>query len=345
MSAITSTKTVVRMGIDTSKNLFQLHGVNRHDLPVLRKRVDRSKFLQELANKSPCIIGIEACGASHHWARELVKLGHKVFLIPAQHIKPYVQNNKNDARDAEAICEAVSRSRMRFVEIKSVEQQDIQAMHRIREGLKKSRTALSNQIRGLLAEYEIVVCKGSAKIRKHLPEILEDADNQLTSMCRELIAGLYEHLSFLDVKFDEIDQKIRAFAKNSPQCSNLCTVDGIGPVIATALYAAAGNGSQFKCGRDMAAWLGLVPKQHSTAGRQLSLGISKKGNRYLRSLLVHGGRTMMRHCGKKKDPHSLWVQQLKERRGNNKASVAVANKLARVSWAILRTNQPYKVAA
>lgn len=340
-----SSPVVVRMGIDTSKNLFQLHGVDAHEKVVLRRRVSRKLFLQVLATMKPCKIGMEACGASHHWARELRKLGHEVRLMAAQHVKPYVQNNKNDARDAEAICEAVSRPRMRFVEVKSIEQQDIQALHRVRQGLVKSRTALSNQIRGLLAEYGIVVKKGASYVRTALPTILEDADNRLTAVSRELMADLYQRLCLFDREFDQITARITNLASTSPQCRNLCTIGGIGPIAATALYASVGNGSQFKCGRDMAAWLGLVPRQYSTAGREVNLGISKKGNRYIRALLVHGGRTMVQHCGKKDDPHSLWLQKRKCTGGNNKAAVAAANKIARVAWALLRTNQPYKQTA
>ena len=333
---------VVRMGIDISKNLFQLHGVDKHDKPVLRKGVSRRRFLQELANMPACSIGMEACGSANHWARELGKLGHSVLLMPAQHVKPYVQNNKNDARDAEAICEAMSRPRMRFVAVKSIEQHDIQGLHRVRQGLIKSRTALSNQIRGLLAEYGIVVSKGASRIRRALPEILEDGDNQLTSMSRQLVSEMYEHLCYLDKRFGLIDTRIKDFVKTSEHCTNLCTAGGIGPMIASSLYAAAGNGSQFRNGRDMAAWLGLVPRQHSTAGRQVNLSISKRGNRYIRTLLVHGARSLVLQCHKKEDSLSRWIQKLTIRVGQNRACVAVANKLARMAWAILRSKQPCK---
>jgi transposase len=345
MKVPTKDVTVVRMGIDLSKNLFQLHGVDKHDKDVLIRKVKRKDFATLMGNIPQCLVGMEACASSHYWARELSKFGHTVKLIPAQFVKPYVHNNKNDARDAEAICEAVSRPRMRFVEAKSIEQQDVQMMHRIRQNIVKSRTAQSNQIRGLLAEYGIVIKIGACNVRKSMPGILEDAENQLSGIARECLSDLYESLCDLDKRFEVIDRKIITFYKAHPQCSLLATIDGIGPQCATALYAAVGNGSQFKTGRDMAAWLGLVPRQYSTAGRQVNLGISKKGNRYLRSLLVHGARSVVRYSANKQDGVSRWLQKLQVEKGTNQAAVAFANKMARVAKAVLQTGQPYKVVA
>jgi transposase len=345
MKVSTKKNEVVRMGIDISKNLFQLHGVDCHDKPVLLRKVTRKKFPALMINIPKCLIGMEACGSAHYWARQLEQYGHTVKLIAAQHVKPYVQNNKNDARDAEAICEALSRPRMRFVEVKSIEQQDVQMMHRIRLNIVKARTAQSNQIRGLLAEYGIVIKVGAANVRKAIPGILEDAENRLSGMARECLSDLYEYLCQLDIRLESIDQKIMVFYKSSPQCTLLTMIAGIGPLCATALYAAVGNGSQFKTGRDMAAWLGLVPRQYSTAGRQVNLGISKRGNRYLRSLMVHGARSVVRYSANKEDGTSRWLQRLQAEKGTNQAAVAFANKMARIAKAVLKTGQPYKIAA
>ena len=345
MKASTKKNEVVRMGIDISKNLFQLHGVDSHDKPVLRRKVRRKDFPALMVNIPKCLIGMEACGSAHYWARQLERYGHTVKLIAAQHVKPYVQNNKNDARDAEAICEALSRPRMRFVEVKSVEQQDVQMMHRIRQNIIKARTAQLNQIRGLLAEYGIVIRVGAENVRKSLPGILEDAENQLSGIARECLSDLYNALCQLDSRLETIDRKIMVIYKTNPLCILLGGIVGIGPLCATALYAAVGSGSQFKTGRDMAAWLGLVPRQYSTAGRQVNLGISKKGNRYIRSLLVHGARSIVWHSAKKQDGLSRWLQRLQAQKGTNQAAVACANKMARIAKAVLQTGLPYKVAA
>ena len=345
MKVSTKKNEIVRMGIDISKNLFQLHGVDCHDKPVLRRKVTRKNFPTVMVNIPKCLIGMEACGSAHYWARQLEKYGHTVKLIAAQHVKPYVQNNKNDARDAEAICEALSRPRMRFVEVKSVEQQDVQMMHRIRQNIVKARTAQSNQIRGLLAEYGIVIKVGAANVRKSLPGILEDAENLLSGIARECLSDLYNGLCQLDDRLETIDRKIMIIYKTNPLCILLGGIAGIGPLCATALYAAVGKSSQFKTGRDMSAWLGLVPRQYSTAGRQVNLGISKRGNRYLRSLMVHGARSVVRYSANKEDGLSRWLQRLQLEKGTNQAAVAFANKMARIAKAVLETGQPYKVAA
>lgn len=344
MKVSTKKNEVVRMGIDISKNLFQLHGVDCHDKPVLRRKITRKNFPAFMVNIPKCLIGMEACGSSHYWAKQLSQYGHTVKLIAAQHVKPYVQNNKNDARDAEAICEALSRPRMRFVEIKSIEQLDVQMMHRIRQNIVKARTAQSNQLRGLLAEHGIVIKLGAGNVRKAMPGILEDPENQLSGMARECLSDLYEYLCNLDRRLETIDEKIMGFYKTNPQCTILTAIAGIGPQCATALYAAVGNGSQFKTGRDMSAWLGVVPRQYSTAGRQVNLGISKKGNRYIRSLLVHGARSVVRYSAGKDDGLSKWLQRPQAQKGTNQAAVAYANKMVRIVKAVLQTGQPYKIA-
>ena len=345
MKVSTKKNEVVRIGIDISKNLFQVHGVDCHDKPVLRRKVTRKDFPAFMVNIPKCLVGMEACGSAHYWARQLSQYGHTVKLIAAQHVKPYVQNNKNDARDAEAICEALSRPRMQFVEVKSVEQQDVQMMHRIRQNIVKARTAQSNQIRGLLGEYGIVIRMGAENVRKSLPGILEDAENQLSGIARECLSDLYNGLCQLDSRLETIDRKIMIIYKTNPLCILLGSIVGIGPLCATALYAAVGSGSQFKTGRDLAAWLGLVPRQYSTAGRQVNLGISKKGNRYIRSLLVHGARSIVWYSAKKQDGLSRWLQRLQTQKGTNQAAVACANKMARIAKAVLQTGLPYKVAA
>lgn len=307
---------VTTLGIDLAKNVFQLHGVNRHGTTVLTKRVTRAKPRETVANLPPCLIGMEACASSHYWAREIGRLGHTVKLMAPQFVKPYVKSSKNDARDAEAICEAVARPTMRFVSVKAVAQQDIQAVHRIRERLVKERTALVNQIRGLLAEHGLVIPSKRNAVSQALPRILEDADNGLTALARELVADLSEELRGLRSAVGKYDAKIERLFKTNPVCQQLAEVEGIGPVTATALVA-AGDATVFQSGRQTAAWLGLVPRRHSSGGKQTLLGISKRGDTYLRTLLIHGAR----------------------------AAVALADKNARVLWALMARGDEYRKAA
>ena len=285
---------------------------------------------------------MEACGGANYWAREIKALGHEVKLIAPQYVKPYVKGNKNDYNDAEAIAEAAQRPTMRFVPIKSVEQQDIQNLHRQRERIKKARTALVNQVRGLLAEYGIVINKGVAAVRKGLPELLEDAENGLTMRSRELFADLFEELRLLDERFKQSEKQIEASNRGNEVCQRLDEILGIGPITASATYAAAGNGKDFVNGRHFSAWIGLVPGQHSTGGKPTLLGISKRGNVYLRTLFIHGARAVLRHSANKTDRFSLWAQALLERRGHNKACVAVANKMARMAWVIMARGENYR---
>ncbi|MDI1294258.1 MAG: IS110 family transposase, partial [Methylobacter sp.] len=282
-----------------------------------------------------CLIGMEACSSAHYWARELHKLGHTVKLMAPQFVKPYVKSNKNDANDAEAICEAVARPTMRFVAIKTIAQQDIQAIHRIRSELVHQRTAKANQIRGLLGEYGIVVERRVDVLRKALPLLLEDAENGLTPEFRYLLEGLQQDLIKLNERVDDMDKNIKTLASNNDDAKRLQQVPGIGPITATALICAIGDGKQFKRGRDMAAWLGLTPRQHSSGGKDRLLGISKRGDAYLRTLLIHGARAVLRVAGDKDDPRSRWLQNLCNRRNKNIAAVALANKNARIVWALL----------
>jgi transposase len=331
------------IGLDIAKNVFQLHGVDEHGKAVLHKQLKRGQVLAYFANLPPCLVGLEACGGAHYWARELIKLGHEARLISPQFVKPYVKGNKNDANDAEAICEAVSRPTMRFVPLKSVEQQDIQVLHRIRSGLVKERTALANRIRGLLGEYGIVVAAGLAKLRRRLPELLEDAENGLTIMARQLFVELQEQLIAVDKRVADYGDKTKALHQSSDVSQRLAGVPGIGPITATALMASLGNGKAFSSARQVAAWLGLVPKQASSGGKPKLLGISKRGDVYLRTLLIHGARAVVKAAAKKDDSQSRWINALVKRRNRNIAAVAVANKNARVVWVLLTKAEAYTV--
>jgi transposase len=324
-----------RIGIDLAKQVFQVHGVDHHEKPVLRKQIRRNQMLNYFAKLPPCLIGIEACSSSHYWARQLLKLGHTVKLIAPQFVKPYVKGNKNDANDAEAICEAVARPNMRFVAIKTIEQQDIQAVHRIRSGLVQQRTAKANQIRGLLAEYGLVVERRVEKLRKALPLLLEDAENGLSFDFRALLQSLQQDLIALDDRVSEMDKKIQQLASSNATAKRLQQIPGIGPITATALVCSIGDAKQFKRGRDLAAWLGLTPRQHSSGGKDNLLGISKRGDTYVRTLLIHGARAVLKVADKKDDPRSRWIRSLCSRRNKNIAAVALANKNARIVWALL----------
>lgn len=334
---------VKRIGIDLAKQVFQLHGVDYNEKVVLKKQLTRTKMLTYFQSLPPCLIGMEACGSAHYWARELQKLGHTVKLMAPQFVKPYVKSNKNDANDAEAICEAVSRPSMRFVTIKTVAQQDIQAVHRIRSELVKQRTAKGNQIRGLLAEYGIVINKRIDVLRNALPSILEDAENGLSFDFKILLEELREDLIALNERVSTLTEKINVLAKSNEDAQRLLKIPGVGPMTATAIISAVGDGKQFKCGRDLAAWLGLTPKQHSSGGKERLLGISKRGDAYLRTLLIHGARAVLRVSETKTDSLNCWLQNLCNRRNKNIAAVALANKNARIIWAILTKKTDYQM--
>lgn len=298
-------------------------------------------MLSFFATLPPCLIGMEACGGAHYWARELQKLGHTVKLMAPQFVKPYVKSNKNDANDAEAICEAVGRPTMRFVSVKTIAQQDLQAIHRIRSELVRQRTAKANQIRGLLAEYGIVVGRQVATLRRALPELLENAENGLSFDFRALLDDLRQDLIRLDEREEEMSQKIHTLANSIPAAKRLQSIPGIGPISATAIVCAVGDGKQFKRGRDLAAWLGLTPRQQSSGGKDRLLGISKRGDSYLRTLLIQGAKSVLKVVDKKTDPRSLWLQNLCARKHKNIAAVALANKNARIAWAILSNETSY----
>ena len=323
------------VGIDLAKTVFQIHGEDDHGKPVLRKKLDRSKMLEFFIQLPPCLIGMEACGSAHYWARKLTAMGHTVKLMAPQFVKPYVKTNKNDVADAEAICEAVSRPNMRFVPIKTDEQQAVLALHRVRQSFLKVRTAQANQIRGLLSEFGVIIPQGIAHIARRLPEIMEKSD--LPGSFRELLQRLYDHLKALDKQVDEMDAKIQQWHRESERSRKLAEIPGIGPITATSLVASIGDARSFRNGRQLAAWLGLVPRQHSSGGKSVLLGISKRGDTYLRTLLIHGARAVIRFAENK--PATCWLNKLIDRRHKNIAAVALANKNARIVWALLTRDE------
>ncbi len=335
---------ITRIGIDLAKQVFQLHGVDRFGKVMVRKQLRRSQMPAYFKGLAPCLIGMEACASSHYWARELANYGHEVKLMAPQFVKPYVKSGKNDANDAEAICEAVGRPSMRFVAIKTVEQQVMQAEHRIRSRLVRARTALSNEIRGLLGEFGIVVPLGIAQLRQALPVLLEQEENVLTARFMQLLAELAEELRQIDDRITLHDKRIQVAAREDGRIRRLLDIEGIGPISASALVAAVGDAKQFASGRDMAAWLGLVPSQHSSGGKERLGHISKRGDTYLRTLLIHGARAALNASGNKEDARSRWVQALAARRNGNIATVALANKNARIAWAVLSREETYRGA-
>lgn len=330
------------VGIDIAKRVFHLVGMDGRGQVILRKRLHRSEVLSFMVQLPPVTVGMEACGGAHHWARRLRDQGHDVKLMAPQYVQPYVKTNKNDLRDAEAIAEAVTRPSMRFVPIKDVSQHDIQALHRVRERLMGARTDLINEMRGLLAEYGIVLPKGAKAFRTSVVGKLDAEQAKLTPLGQELFHKLFEELVKLEAEVAYYDDTLEAMAHSHPECQRLLTIPGIGPITATALIAAVGDVSVFHNGRHFSAWLGLVPKQYSTGGQTRLGGISKRGDGYLRKLLIHGARSTLRWVGLKADRRSQWIRGLLERRGWNRTAVAVANKNARIVWALLSRGGVYR---
>jgi transposase len=333
---------ITTVGIDLAKNVFQVHGIDERGKAVLRKQLRRAQVAVFFGNLPPCLIGMEACASAHHWARTLQRFGHTVRLMAPQFVKPYVKTNKNDVADAEAICEAVSRPNMRFVAIKSIEQQAILSVHRVRQGFVNARTAQANQIRGLLGEFGLVIPQGIYNVAKRVPEILEDASNELPVPFRHLIDRLTQHLKELDRKVKEFEQEIIARHRGSKLSRRLEKIPGIGPLAATALVASIADAHSFKSGRQVSAWLGLVPRQSSSGGKPTLLGISKRGNTYLRTLLIHGARSAILAAKNKVDNTQGWLTDLLKRRHPNIAAVALANKNVRTVWAMLAHGREFK---
>jgi transposase len=336
--------TIAVLGIDLAKRVFQLHGIDAHGRAVVSKRVSRAKLAEAVVQLAPRLVAMEACCGAHHWARRFRELGLEVRLIHARFVRPFVKSAKNDARDAEAICEAALRPSMRFVPIKSQEQQDIQALHRAREQLVRWRTASINQARGLLAEYGIVLPQGAWRFRREAVGALDDPSSGLTALAAELFRGLLDQLRELEDRIAALDRRIVRLCRNSEVCRRLAALPGVGPIVATALVAGVGDARQFRCGRDLAAWIGLVPRQHSSGGRPKLLGIGAGGNRYLRKQLIQGARAVLPRLGGKDDGRSRWLKAVLERRGSNRAVVALANKTARVAWVLMARGEAYRAA-
>ena len=333
---------ITTIGIDLAKNVFQIHALDERGKAVIKKKISRNQMILFFANMEPCLIGMEACGGAHYWARQLQKLGHTVKMMAPQFVKPYVKPNKNDAADAEAICEAVRRPNMRFVSIKNGEQQALLSIHRARQGFVKARTAQANQIRGLLSEYGIVMPQGIGNITKRLPEILEDVEKDLPGTFLQLLQRLGEHLKELDRHVGELEVQIQVWHKENVASRKLAQIPGIGPLTASALVASIGDAKNFDNGRQLAAWLGLVPRQHSSGGKSNLLGISKRGDAYLRTLLIHGARAVIRVAENKPDYEGSWLMLLLQRKSKNVVAVALANKNARTIWALLVHNRNYE---
>ena len=333
---------VTTVGIDLAKSVFQVHGVDARGKAVLRRQLRREQVAAFFVNLPPCLIGMEACASAHYWGRTLERFGHTVRLMAPQFVKPYVKTNKNDAADAEAICEAVSRPSMRFVPIKSIEQQAVLSVHRVRQGFVQARTAQANQIRGLLGEFGLVIPQGIRHIAQRVPALLEDASNELPLEFRQLIDRLTCHLKELDQQVRELERQIVAWHRSSDLSRKLEKIPGIGPLAATALVASIADASSFNNGRQVSAWLGLVPRQNSSGGKSTLLGISKRGDVYLRTLLIHGARSAILAAKRQGECKNVWLANLLNRRHANIAAVALANKNVRTVWALLAHGRDFK---
>ncbi|MBP0625445.1 IS110 family transposase [Cupriavidus consociatus] len=322
----------------------QIHGVDRHGNAVLQRKLRRVEMLKYFANLEPSLVGIEACHGSHYWARELTALGHTVRLLPTQYVTPFLVGGKNDVNDAAAICAAVTRKDIHFVSIKSAEQQSLQSVHRMRERLVQDRTAKSNQIRSMFAEEGFVYPVGLHQLRKGIVELLGNPNARVTPVLRRLGAMYLEQMNALQQWIDELGKEIAEIFKCNEVCQRLATIPGIGPVIATALVSSVGDPLQFRNGRQFAAWLGLTPRQRSSGGKTKLGGITKRGDTYLRTLLVQGAHAVIHFVNRRGDPHSRWIKTLLQRRHPSIATVALANKTARIAWTILTRKEVFKVA-
>jgi transposase len=332
---------ITSLAIDLAKNVFQLHGTDVKGNAILKKRITRGKLAEFVANLPKCNIYMEACGTANYWGRKFASFGHEVKLINPKYVKPYVKRNKNDMNDAAGIAAAARDPDMRFCHVKTEEQQNVQSMHRIRSLLIQQRTALSNQLRGILAEYGVAIAQGIENLRGYLDAVPENNPDNLNISLIEAILELREHFISIDKRIIFYDNKIKLLSKNSESCKRLETIPGIGKLGSTILDAVLGNGSTFKNGRHFAAFLGLVPKQYSSGNKERLLGISKGGDTYIRTLLIHGARSVIRHSSKKTDKLNLWIQKLVVRSGANKTAVALANKIARMAWAVIYNGTNY----
>ncbi len=334
--------TIVTLGIDIAKNVFQLHGVDASGTVILRKQLPRKRLLNYLSNLDSCLVGMEACGSSHYWGRQISSLGHEVRLMPAQYVKPYVKRSKTDAADAAAICEAVTRPDMRFVAIKSADQQAVLLHHRSREILVKQRTMLINAVRAHMAEFGVVVAQGLQNVDKLATLLNEHAGHLIPTEAKSILQMLFAQITSLNDSITDLENRIKLWHKRDEACQRLSTIPGIGPLTATAIVASIGDGHLFSSGRSFAAWLGLTPREHSSGGKQQLGGITKQGDGYIRRLLVHGARAVVRMKTRKDAPPSPWLDSLLARKHRNTATVAVANKNARMAWAILTKGEIYQ---
>lgn len=330
------------IGIDLAKNVFAVVALNPSGKEIWRKTLRRKRLLSFLAQQHDGLVALEACGSAHYWARQIQHLGHEVVLLPPQHVKGYQRGQKNDYNDARAIAEACRHGAIRPVRVKTLEQQDEQAFQSIRRSLDKDRTRLSNQLRGLLGEYGIAIAQGVATLRRELPGILEAADNGLTERMRQLIHRQYQRLLAVDEELAWYNRQLETQARRDEACQRLTALPGFGPVVASALKHWMGDGQQFGRGRDASAALGVVPRQHSSGGKAVLLGITKRGDAYVRSLVIHGARAVVARVDQKTDPLSRWIQRLKAARGFNKAAVALANKMVRIAWVIITRGERYR---
>jgi len=333
------------LGLDLAKTIFHIVEINRAGKQLRKRKLRRNQMSTFFANQPECLIAMEACGSAHYWSRVFQEMGHEVILFPPQHVKGYLRGQKNDYNDALAIAEAAQHGAIRPVSIKSIEQQDEQAFHRIRQQLIGERTRLINQIRGLLSEYGLVFRIGDASFRQNIPVILEDANNQLSARFRTLLNKQYQRFLSLDKEIQSYQKQLEIEVGQDEVCQRLIEVPGFGPVVSSAFKGWLGDGQQFKRGRDASAALGVVPRQHSTGGHTRLYGITKKGDSYVRSLIIHGARSVTQHAKKKTDPLSNWINRLVETRGFNKAVVALANKLIRIAWVIVARDERYEPQA
>jgi transposase len=330
------------VGIDLGKTTFHLVALDDNGKALLKKKFTQKQLITFTANMQTSLIGMEACGGAHFLGRALRAQGHDVKLIPAQFVKPFVKSNKNDFLDAEAIAEAVDRQNMRFVPIKTDDQLDLQALHRVRDRLIARRTSVINQLRAFLLERGLVFAKSPAKLRERMPEILENADEDLTPRMRNLLAMLWNEWKDLELQIEEMNDEVERIASSDAGCMRLRQIPGIGPLVATAIVAAIGNGAAFHKGREFAAWLGIVPRQYSTGGKARLYGISKRGNNYLRKILIHGARAVVLRSKRDRIAMGAWMTALEARAPRNVLIVATANKLARIAWAVLSSGQDYR---
>ncbi|MDH3742300.1 MAG: IS110 family transposase [Hyphomicrobiales bacterium] len=330
------------IGLDIAKTVFQIHGIDGSGEPVVRRQLKRRQVLSFFARLPACLVGLEACATSHHWARELEKLGHEVRLMPPRYVKPYVKRNKNDAADAEAICEAVQRPTMRFVPIKTPEQQSVLMIHRTRQLFVRQRTMLINAMRAHMAEFGIVAGIGRNGVETLLELITKGVDERLPSAARECLMALAAQLELVKRQILEADRRVRAWHRTSKTSKRLEAIPGVGPLVATALVASIPDPHVFRSGRDLSAWIGLVPKQSSTGGKERLGSISKAGNRYLRQLLVVGALSVIRRAKQLGYTRHPWLVRLMARRSTKVAAIALANKIARIAWAMMARNESYR---